>query len=192
MKKYRCTAQHPFDSFRLWFFGAIIFLIVFLFFGIETYINVLLASALASLLLNSIIALLRIIRVSTNRNKLIIKTLSRTKTIEGPFTVETWWMYEITESYDDNYEETWGRYESRPTSNYLKLCANIKGKNGSILLCETIKMQGKFPNDHPYRYDLGLEDLEDAFTVWDVDNCLKALRLSKMCTTSHLVRATKI
>ncbi len=183
MKTYHCTAQHPFDSFRMWFMGIIALFIFFVAYEIETYINVFLAAILVSTLFNALLALFRIVSLSKKRKTIRISNLLRTKEIEGPYSVETWWMYEINESYDDSWQE----FESKPVSNYLKLYAKIKGENGNILLCETIKLQGKFPNDHPYRYDLGSEDLKDAFDIWDVDNCLKKLRLSKMYSTSNLV-----
>jgi len=90
--------------------------------------------------------------------------------------IRTWWSYDIgmtTREFDGEFT---GKVKGHV--NKMNVFVEFTSSDSSVYIYEQIHLGNKFPNNHQY---IENEDIDKSklIKVWDIDNCLKILNLTK-------------
>lgn len=175
--KYTSTAQGFFDSWRI---GVLLFAIVVLFaIGVdpEEFSTVVFWGFIGCLLIILMIMLLRVSVISRSGNQIMCSSLWDQAQVSNINRIETWWSYEFRAGGPElSGDGPTGK--SQQMINYIYIFAEIKGSDGTVLLYELIQLSEKFPNNHNYRPQFNVDGYR-SFKVYDLDDCLEKLNLTK-------------
>jgi len=119
--------------------------------------------------------------VSAKGNNLKFKDISKTIHLNNLKNFKTWWSYDFGISSPGIVEGYEG--QSRSSANKINCFVKFESGNEVVYIYEQIYLSEKFPNNHPYLAGEFI-DKSKLFKVWDIDNCLKKLRLGSIETSA--------